>query len=450
MLTEILIILFLVLLNGVFSMVEMAIVSARRSLLKQWSDEGHEGAAVALQLAQDPNEFLSTVQFGITLIGVLAGTYGGATFAADLAVFLAKYESFAPYAEMFSFGIVVIGITYASLVVGELVPKRLALAHAEQIASVSSRPLRFVAALTRPVVNLLSGSTEAILSLFGLQNPPEASVTEEEIKIVLEQGMEAGVVEEAEHDLVARVLRLDDRSVNVHMTPRKDIIWLDTTQPQEEQYDKLVCGHSYFPVCAGSLDEISGIINVKEVLKRLLAKEPFDLNSLIQEALFVPDTMTCLRVLEKFKEGRTQLAVVLDEFGSVQGLVSLNDIMEAVFGEVAIQDSMGVVNEASLVELQNGSFSIDGQFAIDDLFEHLGITMQPDLSSTDYQTVAGFIMTFLGQVPHVGSHFEWANFRFEVVDMDGKRVDRVLVTPLKKPETEKSEDQGEKPTADAE
>ncbi|MBN3963597.1 hemolysin family protein [Nostoc sp. NMS8] len=436
---EILIILVLIIANGVFSMSEMAIVSARKVRLQQLANQGDIKAKAALKLAESPNHFLSTVQVGISLIGILTGAFGGATIAARLAIYVRLVPLLAPYSEPISFGIVVLLITYFSLIVGELVPKRLALNNPERIASIVAIPMQALAAIGSPVVFLLSASTDLILRLLGITASTEPQVTEEEIKILIEQGTEAGTFEEAEQDMVERVFRLGDRAVSYLMTPRPDIVWLDLDDSAEENRQKMVdSAYSRYPVCQGGLDNVLGVIPVTDLLARSFRGEPLDLTIGLRQPVFVPESTRGLKVLELFKQTITHMALVVDEYGVIQGLVTLNDIMSEIVGDVPSTDGQ---DQPQAVQREDGSWLLDGMLPVEEFLELFGMEEWESEERGSYQTLGGFVITHLGRIPAAADHFEWQSMRIEVMDMDGNRVDKVLVVPKagKSADTKKSD-----------
>ncbi|MHC0064984.1 hemolysin family protein [Nostoc sp. UIC 10890] len=436
---EILIILVLIIANGVFSMSEMAIVSARKVRLQQLANQGDVKAKAALKLAESPNHFLSTVQVGISLIGILTGAFGGATIANRLAVYVRLIPLLAPYSEPLSFGIVVLIITYLSLIIGELVPKRLALNNPERIASIVAIPMRALSAIASPMVYLLSASTDLILRLLGITASTEPQVTEEEIKILIEQGTEAGTFEEAEQDMVERVFRLGDRPVSYLMTPRPDIVWLDLDDSAEENRQKMVdSAYSRYPVCQGGLDNVLGVIPVTDLLARSFRGEPLDLTIGLRQPVFVPESTRGLKVLELFKQTITHMALVVDEYGVIQGLVTLNDIMSEIVGDVPSTDGQ---DQPQAVQREDGSWLLDGMLPVEEFLELFGMEEWESDERGSYQTLGGFVITHLGRIPAAADHFEWQGMRIEVMDMDGNRVDKVLVVPKasKSADTRKSD-----------
>jgi putative hemolysin len=417
---EILIVFVLIVLNGVFALSEMAVVSSRKARLQQRVNEGDLGAQTALHLAENPSNFLSTVQIGITLIGVLAGAVGGAAIAEPLAAWITDIPWLAHYANSIALGSVVLVITGLSLVLGELVPKRLALHNPERAASVIARPMLFISRLFSPLVWLLGYSTDLILRLLSVKPAPELPVTEEELLVQLDQGTQAGVFGEVEQDMVEGVFRLHDRRVFSLMTPRSEIVWLDVNDSPEE-IRKVIeeSQFSQFPVCEDSLDTVIGIIKARDLLIESLRGESLRLQLNLQPVMYVPETAHASRALEIFKAGEAEMLIVVDEFGSVEGLLTISDILEEIVGD--IQDG-----EPQATQRQDGSWLLDGMLDVEDFKEIFNIRRLPD--EDEYETLGGFIMNHLGRVPNVADMFEWNGLRFEVMDMDGNRVDKVMVT----------------------
>lgn len=427
---ELLIIVTLVLANGVFAMSEIAVVSSRKARLQELADKGDAKAKAALDLANSPNRFLSTVQVGITLIGILAGAFGGATLSQSLSIYLQRVPLalISESAEAIALVIVVLCITYLSLILGELVPKRLALNNPEKIAASVAVPMRLLAAIASPVVHLLTTSTELVLNLLGVEsNPNEPLVTEDEIKVLIRQGTEAGMFEAAEQDMVERVFRLSDQPVSALMTPRLDILWLDLNDSAEANRQKLIGSpHTRFPVCQDNLDNVLGVVSVTDVLARSLSEQAIDFTALLQQPLFVPESTRALKILELFKQTGTHIALVVDEYGVIQGIVTLNDIMEAIIGDIPVADQ---AQDLPAIRREDGSWLIDGMMAIDRFKDLFDIRDLPGEQWGNYQTLGGFVITYLGRIPQAADHFSWNGFRFEVMDMDGNRVDKVLVIP---------------------
>ncbi|NLX39664.1 MAG: HlyC/CorC family transporter [Methanothrix sp.] len=431
---EIVVIILLIIVNGLFAMSEIAVVSSRRSRLQELAEGGDGGAEVALDLAEEPTAFLSTIQIGITLVGTLAGAYGGATVAKELAGWLEAVPALASHSVFLSVGIVVIGITYAMLILGELVPKRVALNDPERIASIVAAPLRFFSRAAAPIVFLLSGSTNVVITALGIRPNNGPPVTEEEIKILIDLGAGAGVFEEAEKEMVDRVFRLGDRKAATLMTPRSEIVWLDASDTPDMIKEK-VSGRAYtlFPVCNGDLDNVMGVVHAKDLLFRTEGVEKVQFDGVLFPALFVPESMRGLKVLERFKETGIHLAIVVDEYGEVEGVVTLTDLLEAIVGDIPNIDEL---TEPSIIQRGDGSWLVDGMISIDDFKENFDVEKMPEEDAGVYQTLGGFAMTQFERIPSSGDHFEWGDLRFEVVDMDSNRVDKLLITPLNRPDGE--------------
>jgi putative hemolysin len=417
---EILLVFLLIIINGVFALSEMAVVSSRKARLQQRVNEGDLNAKTALHLAENPNLFIATIQIGITLIGVLAGAVGGATIAEALAAQFAKISWLAAYADSFALGIVVVIITTLSLLFGELVPKRLALHNSEGVASAIAGPMLFISRLFSPIVWLMSASTDLILRLLGVTPNIDPPVTEEEILVQLDQGTQAGVFGEAEQDMVEGVFRLHDRRVFSLLTPRSEIVWLDVNDTPEQIKAVIEeSPYSQFPVCEDSLDKVLGIIKARDLLIESLHGAPLQLKLNLQPVTYVPETAHASRALEIFKSGEAEMLIVVDEFGSVQGLLTISDILEEIVGD--IQDG-----EPQATQRQDGSWLLDGMLAIEDFKEIFNLRHLPD--EEEYETLGGFMMNHLGRVPQAADEFEWNGLSFEVMDMDGNRVDKVMVT----------------------
>jgi putative hemolysin len=426
--TQIFIIAALIIANGIFAMAEIAIVSARKARLQQRAEEGDEGARIALELANSPSRFLPTIQIGITLVGIFAGAFGGATIADKLAPELNRISWIAPHGGAVSLSIVVLTITFLSLIIGELVPKQIALQHAERISAAFAPAIRSLAWVASPLVHLLSLTTQLVLRLFGIKPSAETSVTEEEIKLMIEQGTQEGVFEPTEQEMVERVFRLGDRTVNALMTPRPDVIWLDLNDPPEEIQSKITSNsHTHYPVAEDQIDTIIGMVNSKDLLSQNLSCRPIDLRSVLQPALFIPESMSALDLLERFKKKRTHVALVIDEHGGFQGLITTSDVLEAIVGDIP---TPGESEEADVIHREDGSWLVDGKVLADELKELLQKDELPFEDENLYQTLGGLVMAFLDRIPRSGNHFDWDGYRFEVVDMDGHRVDKVLIKPL--------------------
>lgn len=423
---EFLVVVGLVLLNGFFAMSELAVVSARKIRLQQMAAQGQSGALKALGLAERPGPFLSTIQVGITTIGIFSGAFGEASFVSTLAPVLERIPLLAPFAGELALAIVVVAITYATLILGELVPKHLALHHREAIAVRISRPMVWLSRATAPFVWFLGVSTEAVLKLLGVKAKPEPPVTEEEIRALMKQGMEAGVFEVEEHAFVSRILRLDERRVPSIMTPRPDVDVLDLEEDLAVNLERIrQTRHKRYPVTRGGLESVEGVVDSTDLLERCLSGAPLDLVATVRPALFVPESVTVIELLELFKGGRAEMALVVDEFGEIEGLVTLGDVLEAVVGEMPSERE----EADAVVEREDGSWLIDGSVSLDRLREVLNSSsLFPGEVEEGYHTVAGLVMTGLGRLPQVSDHFVWDGLRFEVVDMDRRRVDRVLLS----------------------
>jgi len=428
---DVLIIALLILANGVFAMSEMAVVTARKSRLQDWASKGNTRAKTALELANTPSRFLLAMQIGITLVVILAGALGGRTLADQVAVYIAFLPVFEPYSRAIALVLVVLGITYFSLVIGELVPKRLAARYPETVATVVAIPLRWLSKISSPMVRLLSISTDAVCYLFfGKQQAQEASVTEEEIKTLVQQGTEAGVFEESEQDMMEAVLRLGDKTARSLITPSTKIAWIDLGDSIEQIREKIVqSGHSRFPVATETLDNVTGIVQAKDLLAMSLAGKPLDLKALIQQPLFVPRTIFVLALLESFKKSGKHIALVVDEYGGIEGLLTHHDILEAIAGDMPLGAKP---NDPKAVQRHDGSWLLDGMLSVDEFREIFHLESLPGEKKDAYQTLGGFVFTQMGRVPSVAESFEWNDLRFEVVDMDGKRIDKVLVTSVEK------------------
>jgi len=424
---ELVILLILVLINGAFSMAEIALVSSRKAKLRVEAENGNAGAEKALNLAEEPGSFLSTIQIGITLVGILSGAYGGATVAKSLSAYLQQYPALRPYSDTLSLALVVLAITYLSLVLGELVPKRLALFKAERIATLAARPVYYLSLAAYPLVWILDVSTEALLKIMNIKKS-ESSVSEEEVKVLLEEGTEAGIFHAMEHEICHRAFHIDDLGVRDLMTPRPDILWLDAAKPFVHNLEIIRIGeHTCFPVGRGSLDQIIGFLHLKDLLKQELTPERGDpdLLPLLRKPLYFPETISAWQVLEQFKTSPTHMAMVVDEYGIIQGLVTISDVIEAIVGDIP---SLSEGGDSDIVRREDGSWLVDGALSIDDFKAHFKIQKLPAEGRGDFHTLGGFIMSYLERIPATGDHFHWDDWRFEILDMDGHRIDKVLVS----------------------
>jgi putative hemolysin len=420
--TEIIVILAIILINAIFVLSEMSIASSRKARLQQRINDGDRRATTVLQLIENPNQFLSTVQIGITLVSVFVGAVAGARLSAPLSRVLATVPALTSYAETLAFALVVVGIAFVSIVLGELVPKRIALHNPERIATLLAGPMLVVSYLFKPFVWILGKITDFVLKLLGIEPGAEPPVTEEEIQLLIDQGTQAGVFEEAEQDMVEGVFSLADQRVYSLMTPRPDIVWMDIADSIDEIRQKLEeSNFSRFPVRQGSLDAIVGIVKARDLLVQSLNNEPILLKDLLKPAFFVPETMFASRALEVLKEKGTDMLLVIDEFGALQGLLTINDILEEIVGEMEI-------DEPQAMQRQDGSWLLDGMLEVDEFKEIFDLPVLPH--EDEYETLSGFVMVSLGRVPQPTDRFEWHGLKFEVMDMDGRRVDKVLVTTL--------------------
>ena len=412
----------LLVLNAVLAMAEVALISARKARLQSELNKGDKRAGIVLQLVEDPNQFLSVIQIGITSIDLLTGAITGATIGAWVNIQLEKVPALVAYSDVLGILIGVLPITYLSLVLGELVPKRLAMRDPEGISSSFSKPMFFLTKVFSPLVRFLSFSTESVLRILGVKISEEPPVTEEEIQLLIDQGTQAGVFEESEQDMFEGVMSLGDQRVYSLMTPRTDIVWLDIDDTIYEIRTKIAQNDfSRFPVRQGTLDVILGIVKARDLLVPILGGEQINLKEMLRPAFYIPETMFASRALEILKEKGTDMLLVIDEFGGLQGLLTINDILEEIVGEME-QD------EPQATQRQDGSWLLDGMLEVDEFKEIFDFHSLPH--EDEYETLSGFVMMSLGRVPQVTDHFEWNSYSFEIIDMDGRRVDKVLVTTL--------------------
>lgn len=422
--TELVLITLLLLLNGVLAMSELAIVSARKSRLSQRAEAGDKGAAAALVLANEPTRFLSTVQIGITLVGILAGAFGGATIAEQLGAAVGTVPPLAPYGEAIGLAMVVGAITFLSLIVGELVPKRLALNNAEGIAVRVARPMAILARVAGPIVTLLTLTTEGVLRLLRVRPSADAAVTEEDVRGLLAEGARVGVFDVTEREMVESVFELGETQVRELMTPRVRVVWLDAAEPPESVWAEVAASpHSSYPVCREAIDDVIGVLSLKALTLHLLEGRPPDLAALARPPLFLPEHMPAFRALEQFKQSGCRVAMVIDEYSSIAGLLTSTDVLEALVGELAPADGSA---RGGPVRREDGSWLLDGLMPLDEVAELLALPGEPD-AAEDVQTLGGLAMARLGRVPAASDRFTWAGHTFEVIDMDGRRVDKVLV-----------------------
>lgn len=424
---EILLLTALIVLNGVFAMSEIALVTARRARLARLAEEGSAAAAVAMALHDEPTRFLSTVQVGITSIGILNGIIGEAALAGPLASWLQTLGTPIEASQYAATALVVIIITYVTIVVGELVPKRLGQLDPERIACRLARPMQWLAVLGRPFVLLLSLSTDALLRLLRRHPSTRKDIIEEEIHALLQEGSDSGTIEQQERELVRNVFRLDDRPIESLMTPRAEIVFLDTALPLEENLRRVAASeHASFPVCRDGLDEVLGILGAKQLLDALLAGTPPSLTDSLQPAVFVPERFSGLDLLEQFRASDLPLMLVIDEYGEINGLVTPQDVLEAVAGEFKPRRQ----EEAWAVQREDGSWLLDGLIPIPELKDRLGLKSVPDEGRARYHTLSGLVMWLSDRMPHTGDVLVWENWRLEVVDLDGRRIDKILATPV--------------------
>ena len=420
---EIFIIIGLILLNGILSMSEIALVSARKARLELDAKRGNKSAQTALKLAGEPDRFLSTIQIGITLIGILTGLYSGEAFAYNLAEVVRHVPVLEPYALGVSKTIIVISVTYLTLIMGELVPKRIGMGYAERVSMLVAKPMYFLSKLALPFVWLLSKSTSLVIKITGIKANEENKVTEEEIKAIVKEGFDGGEVQEVEQDIVERVFNLGDRNVGSIMTHRSDLVWLDVTDSIEKIREKVQENlFNIYPVASEKFDNIKGVVYLKDLFGRI--DEPdFSLEEVIRPAQYLPENQSVYNALEQFKEARVKYGIVTDEFGGIQGIVTLKDIMEGLIGQVP-----EVGEEAEIVQRADGSWLVDGQYNFYDFLEYFD--MEDLYAEHDYNTLSGLILEILERVPKTGETLTWLTFEFEIVDMDGARIDKVLVKKI--------------------
>jgi putative hemolysin len=426
---EIFFVVLLIVLNGLLAMSELALVSARRSRLDQLAGQGHRGARTALRLLDDPSGFLSTVQIGITLVGILAGAFGGATLADRLGDWLDSIPALAPNGDRIAIGIVVVLIAYLSLIVGELVPKRIALTNPERVASFVARPMRLLSRLAAPGVWVLRASTEAALRLLGLSGSRSETVTEDEVKSLIAEGTRAGVFVPQERRMIEGVLRLADRPVRVVMTPRAEVVWIDAAADRQTLREVVESSpFSRLLVCENAIDNAVGILNTKDVLPPALRGEPISVRALTAPVLVVPDRTSVLQLLDRFRREGIHMAVVVDEYGTTEGVATLTDVLESIAGDLP---ERGELTEPPVVQREDGSWLVAASMPFDEFADRFALRGGPD---GGFHTVAGFVLHRLGHLPDAGESFHYGDLRIEVVDMDGRRVDRVLVQRLPDPE----------------
>jgi putative hemolysin len=420
---EILILLFLIFLNGLFVMAEIALVSARKSRLENLADNGDERAKAALKLSEKPELFLSVAQIGITLIAILIGFYSGEKFSADLTPYLEKIAFLRPYAANISTALIVVIVTLLSIIFGELIPKRIGLLRAEQIARLVARPMRTLSRIAHPLVWLINNLSNLFIKFFAIRPSEDSAVTEDEIKAIINEGTEQGTIDEAEQEIIERVFHLGDRNITSLMTHRSDIIWFDLNENEETIKEKIIREpHSVYPICDGEIDNIKGVVSIKDLY---VTDDTVLFKDIMTAALFVPENNTAYMVLEKFKTSRIHSCFIVDEYGSLLGMITLNDILEAIIGEIAQPDD---APDYEIKEREDGTYLVDAQIPFYDFLArfHKGDWLTD--SDNDFDTLAGFILSELEHIPAAGEKMEWRGFTFEIMDMDAQRIDKVLVT----------------------
>ena len=421
---DIIILLTLIIINGLFVMAEIALVSSRKARLESMAERGNANAKVALSLSQHPDVFLPTAQIGITLITLITGVYSGEKFSANLEPYIANITALQPYAKTISTTIIIILVTFISIIIGELLPKRFGLTNAEKIACVVAKPMLLISRATHPLVWLLNKITYFIFKVFGIHPRQDNIVTEEEIKAIINEGTEHGTIDEAEQEIIERVFHLGDRNITSLMTHRSDIVWLNVNSTLKEATPIIKKSpHSVYPLCDTVIDEIKGVIHVKDLF---LAHETTELNTLLRPSLFVPDNNTAYQVLKKFKETKIHSCFIVDEYGSMQGMITLNDILEAIVGDIP---QTGQEADYEIVERKDGTFLVDAQIPFYDFLEKFEkANWIQEIEQQEYDTLAGFILNELEHIPKVGESLSWRGFTLEVIDMDSHRIDKVLVT----------------------
>jgi len=419
---DIIILGLLILLNGLFSMSEIALVSARKSRLESLSEKGDRKARLALELSNHPETFLSSVQIGITLISIITGVYSGERFSKDLQPVIEKVDSLKPYADTISTALIVVVVTFVSIIFGELIPKRIGLLRSETIAKAVAGPMRFFSRLFHPIVWLLNKTSNIFFRIFNIRRSKEDAVTEEEIKTLITEGAEAGTIEEAEQEIIERVFHLGDRNITSLMTHRSDIIWFELDDNEDAIKEKILQEtHSSYPICDGSIDHIKGVVSIKDLY---ITPDTIKFREIMKPALFIPENNSPYQVLEKFKESKIHSAFIVDEYGSILGLITLNDILEAIVGDMPEPN----IPDYEIFRRDDGTYLVDGQIPFYDFLTRFEKTEWMHEGEHDFDTLAGFILHKLERIPKPGDRIDWKGFRIEVIDMDGHRIDKLLVT----------------------
>ncbi|MDO5850222.1 MAG: hemolysin family protein [Methanobacteriaceae archaeon] len=439
---EIILIAILILFTGLLTMSEFAIVASRKITLQKMSNDGNKKAEKVIKLIEDPNEFLSTAQIGITLIGIVTGAIGGTKLSEPLGAFLAPYV---PYSSTISFIIVIAITTYFTILIGELVPKRMGLDRPEKMAIKTVSIINVLANICRPIVNLLNASTDFILKIIGSKPDEDNLVTEEAVEELIEEGIEDGTIEEEEKEIIKRVFRLDDQKVDMIMTPRNEMVWLDLEDDEEANMAKIIeSERSIFPVSEGELDDFIGVVQTKDLLSSIYSEKDLDLNKNIRKnikkPLVVPENLLSMELLHEFKENQkhVHMVIIVDEFGSVVGLITLNDLLECIVGDIP-----GIDEEDAprALERKDGTWLIDGRYSISEFKELFDIEKElPEEVEDGFTTIAGFILSYANKIPEIGEIFNWKNFSFEIVDMDGNHIDEILVTIIEENQEDEESD----------
>jgi len=422
--TPLIILFILVLINGLFAMAETAVVSSRKSRLKHRALAGNSAARAAYKLAKNPARFLATIQIGITVIGIMSGAFAEDRLSATVAGWVRELPYIGKYEDGISTAVLVILLTYFSLVIGELVPKRIALMYPESIAAFCAMPMRWISQITSPLVKLLDISSAAILRVLGIRTPREEAMSPQELKVLIEEGANAGIFDQTEQDIVTNVFRLAERRTSAIMTPRTEIVYLDASDSPEVVRAKILENpHAFYPIVEHHLDHVMGVLSAKDIMARVLAGQDIEPTALMHRALIVPESISILQMLDSFRQNPAQIAFVADEYGSILGIVTQNQVVEAIVGEMPNLEER---HEPDMVMRDNGSYLVNGSMAADDLAEKLGLPELPERNH--YDTIGGFALLQLQRIPSVGDKFHWGGATFEIVDMDGKRIDKILVS----------------------